>query len=217
MAGILGRRGFPLETAAARICREAGARVRTNVFVRDLDLGVVGVLDGRRLEVVADGLPLFNAAQLVIDTTLVSPIHRDGTPRPRTHDVNGVALQHARRNKEATYPELVGRGAERGLSCWQERLGGRFSAETAQFISSLAWVKTQGMSDLLRRRASTAWTGRWSALLNCAASRAFASSLLDGRASRGNDNETPTPPPSPPLLPPLPCAGGVSRRSVMLP
>ena len=105
-------------------CREAGARVRTNAFVRDLDLGVVGVLDGRRLEVVADGLPLFNAAQLVIDTTLVSPIHRDGTPRPRTHDVNGVALQHARRNKEATYPELVGRGAERGLSCWQEWLGG---------------------------------------------------------------------------------------------
>ena len=37
VAGILGRRGFPLETAAARICREAGARVRTNVFVRDLD------------------------------------------------------------------------------------------------------------------------------------------------------------------------------------
>ena len=39
--------GYPLETAAARICREAGGRVRTNVFLRDLDLGVGGVLDGR--------------------------------------------------------------------------------------------------------------------------------------------------------------------------
>ena len=29
----------------------------------------------------------------------------------------------------------------------------KYAAETAQFISSLAWVKTQGMSDLLRRRA----------------------------------------------------------------
>ena len=40
VAGVLGRRGFPLETAAARICREACGKVRTNVFVQDLDLGV---------------------------------------------------------------------------------------------------------------------------------------------------------------------------------
>ena len=34
----LGRRGFAVESAIARICREGGARVSTNVFVRDLDL-----------------------------------------------------------------------------------------------------------------------------------------------------------------------------------
>ena len=37
--GVLGRRGFAVESAAARICREGGGRVRTNVLVRDLDLG----------------------------------------------------------------------------------------------------------------------------------------------------------------------------------
>ena len=37
VAGVLGRRGHPLESAAARVCREAGA-VRTNVMVRDMDL-----------------------------------------------------------------------------------------------------------------------------------------------------------------------------------
>ena len=36
--GVLGRRGFALESAAARVCREAGARVSTNVMLRDLDL-----------------------------------------------------------------------------------------------------------------------------------------------------------------------------------
>ena len=56
--GTLGRRGFPRENAAARICREAGGRVRSNAFVRDLDLGVVDQFDTRRLEVVVDGLPL---------------------------------------------------------------------------------------------------------------------------------------------------------------
>ena len=55
-AGILGKRGSALDSAALRMCREAG--VTTNVFVRDLDMGTPSALDGRRLEVVADGLPL---------------------------------------------------------------------------------------------------------------------------------------------------------------
>ena len=38
MAGVLGRRGFAVESVVARICREGGARVTTNMFVRDMDL-----------------------------------------------------------------------------------------------------------------------------------------------------------------------------------
>ena len=83
-AGVLGRRGWALESAAARVCREGGARVRLNVFVRDMDLTEPNRLDGRRLEVVADGLPLHGGAQLAIDTTMVSPLHRDGTARRGT-------------------------------------------------------------------------------------------------------------------------------------
>ena len=47
----------------ARICREAGGRVRTNAFVRDLDVPDANPGDGRRLEVVVDGLPLFGGGQ----------------------------------------------------------------------------------------------------------------------------------------------------------
>ena len=68
---MLGRRAFALESAAARVCREAGARVTTNVMVRDLDLVPQERVDGRRREVVADGLPLFHGAQLAVDTTMV--------------------------------------------------------------------------------------------------------------------------------------------------
>ena len=57
-AGVLGRRGFASESAVARICREAGGRVATNTFMRDMDLAVPAT-DNRRLEVVVDGLPLF--------------------------------------------------------------------------------------------------------------------------------------------------------------
>ena len=59
VVGVLGRRGFALESAAARVCREAGARVSLDVRVQDMDLARPDALDNRRLEVVADGLPLF--------------------------------------------------------------------------------------------------------------------------------------------------------------
>ena len=81
-AGVLGRRGCAVESAAARVCREALARVTTNVMLRDLDLFLPHSADGRRLEVVADGLPLFDRAQLAVDTTVVSPLHCDGSARP---------------------------------------------------------------------------------------------------------------------------------------
>ena len=61
--GVLGRRGYPLENVVAWICREAGGRVATNVLVRDLDIAEPIAGDGRRLEVVADGLPLFGGAR----------------------------------------------------------------------------------------------------------------------------------------------------------
>ena len=46
-AGILGE-GFALESVAARICREAGGRVTTNVMLRDLDLAAPNMFDARR-------------------------------------------------------------------------------------------------------------------------------------------------------------------------
>ena len=52
--------------------------------------------------------PLFRGAQLAIDTTMVSPIRRDGTTRRQCASTNGAALLQARRRKERTYPELAG-------------------------------------------------------------------------------------------------------------
>ena len=85
VAGVLGRRGFAVESAAARVCREAGARVSLNVRVQDMDLARPSAFDNRRLEIVADGLPLFHGAQLAVDTTVVSVLRRDGTPPTVCH------------------------------------------------------------------------------------------------------------------------------------
>ena len=41
-------------------------------MVRDLDIAAPDPRDGRRLEIVVDGLPLVGGAQFAVDTTLVS-------------------------------------------------------------------------------------------------------------------------------------------------
>ena len=63
-AGVLGRRGFAVENAAARICREAGGRVSFYVWVRDLDFPVPVNDDARRLEIIVDGLGCHSMAAL---------------------------------------------------------------------------------------------------------------------------------------------------------
>ena len=72
-----------------------GARVTTNVMVRDLDLEAMSVQDGRRLEVYRG--------------RVASPWR--GIVGDRHHDcvaanVDGLRLAAARRLKERTYPEL---------------------------------------------------------------------------------------------------------------
>ena len=183
VAGVLGRRGFALESVGARICREAGARVSTNVFVRDLDLLAP---NARRLEIVAEGLPLFGGAQLAVDTTMVSAHHCDGTARAAP--VVGVALTEARRRKERAYPELVGPRSRAKLVVLAGEVGERWSAETTMFLR-LAAARARCESALLRR-AEQAWRMRWGAML-AASAHAFAASLLEQRSNGAGDGDPP--------------------------
>ena len=61
-------------------------------MVRDMDRLPQDRQDGRRFEVVADGLPLFHGAQLATNTTLVSLVSRDGLQHPRCVREDGAAL-----------------------------------------------------------------------------------------------------------------------------
>ena len=55
-----------------------------------LGLGQPDVVDGRRLEVIVDGLPLHRGAQLAVDTTLVCAL-----PVGRAAQQDGVVLESA--------------------------------------------------------------------------------------------------------------------------
>ena len=137
VVGVLGSRGFALESAAARVCREAGGRVTTNSRIQDMDIVAPNQLDERRIEVLADGLLLFHGAQVAVDTTLVCALRRDGTPRPRCADVDGAALEAARRRK--ALPRVLRATGEHATGCPGGRSGrkavtgdGALSAPTGQ-------------------------------------------------------------------------------------
>ena len=64
--------------------RKAGGRVSTNVMMRDLDITCPhSAMDGRRCF----------GAQLAVDTTMVSSLHRDGTAKRGTAIRGGAVLQ----------------------------------------------------------------------------------------------------------------------------
>ena len=67
--------------AVARICREAGDRVRFNAFLRDMNINV-GAADERRIEVLAQDLPSFGGAQLAVDVGLRSVLSATGEHSP---------------------------------------------------------------------------------------------------------------------------------------
>ena len=143
-----------------------------NVWVRDMDLGEFNAFDGRRLEVVADGLSLWRGAQLAIDMTLVSPLSR-----------RSCTAEGEKKGRRATYPELSGEGGSGTLGC----IGSRswWSLERPRprsFLSALAKAKAQSAPHLLQGRVEAAWLRRWSATLQHGP---FAVSLLDRRPVPG--------------------------------
>ena len=204
-SGILRARGGPLERAAARVCREAGAAVALNVLVRDLNVDPARQ-DDRRIEVIANGLPLWGGAQLAVDTTLVSPLTAAGLPRRAGGRTAGAALLTARRAKERTYPELC-RSNRCRLTVIALEIGGRWSAEAATFVRLLARCRARSAPPPSRAAAISAFTLRWSALLSFAAARSFAASLLslpltgtanvDGELPPLSDILADSPPPPP--------------------
>eukprot|EP00439_Symbiodinium_sp_Y106_P073394 s147_g13.t2 len=150
-SGFLRSRGGSLEGAAARVCREAGARVAMQILVRDLHLVPVRQ-DERRIEVIAKGCErpaLVGGVQVAFDTTLVLP-HRWGSSV-----------------RKPTYPEFASGCRCRVAVLGLER-GGRWSPQTAESDSlpeagpdlqhvyaSLAPGARQAVPELLRAIGGT--------------------------------------------------------------
>ena len=161
----------------ARICREAGARVRTNVQLRNMNV-TVPCDDDRQIEVLASGLPIYNGAQLAVDVTLCSALRADGSARPRAHWQDGAAIEDAVDDKEERYSELT-RGERCRLKVIALESGGRMSMETLQFLTDLSFAKARTAPAYLRKAIQFAFLRRWTRMLAVSVAAVFTASLLE--------------------------------------
>ena len=177
-SGRVKRRSRPYERTWARIFREAGGRVQENVALRDMGAPGIGAADGRRLEILVTGLPLYSGVPLGVDATIVSPLHGDGTPWPHAAQRAGVALRRAEAAKDRAYPELVRSPVVRLVTVAVE-VGGRFSETSLDVLRRLAGAKARSAPEALRAAARAAWLSRWATLLSVAVQDALAATLVD--------------------------------------
>ena len=147
-------------------------------MLRDMNVQGISNRDGRQLEVVANGLPLYGGAQLAVDATLVSPIRRNGTPQPHAATEDGAWLVQARRRKERKYHELLAARRCRLVVLGME-VGGRWREEAQRFVLQLAKARARTVPALLRPSARAAFAHRWTGILAVAAQRALAATLLE--------------------------------------
>ena len=151
--------------------------MKFNAFLRDMNLGVRGD-DERRIEVLVQDLPCFTGAQLAVDITLRSTLSASGEAQPGAAEEDGAVLAQARRDKEATYPELLSSRRCR-LTVVAIETGGRWSDEAADFLWQLALAKAREVPALLTHSAALAWERRWTRMLRTACAVAFAESLVE--------------------------------------
>ena len=114
----------------------------------------VPVSDERRIEVVANGLPLWHGSQLALDATT-----RRGEAHPRADVQPSCAVAAAARRKRTqtyTYPELD-RARRCRLVVVGVEVGGRFGTEAVQFLRLLAGHRAASVPAHLRSAAVASW------------------------------------------------------------
>ena len=193
-SGRLKLRSRPLERTWVRVLREAGARVRENVYLRNAGLPGVQAQDARCVEIVASGLPQCHGVPLAVDATLVSPLRGDGSPHPAAAERPGVSLRRAEQAKSRAYPELVESSVLRLTTAAME-VGGRTNLASRRLLRTAAAARARSEPLPLRPPAARRWLGRWQKMLAVAAQRALAASLVDDGLALldGIDGEAPPP------------------------
>ena len=173
--GVLGRRGYAGESAAARVCREAGARVSTNVTMRDMGPSFPKTAKTRNVWrwsrtacccIMEPSWPSTPPWCLLCEGMV--PLDRGARqwvgPRWR---------QPERGRKDGTQ-SCRGSLGDPALLSSRAKLGD--GGQRKHEISCDTWPKPELVDEPfpLQRRAEAAWLLRWRVIMACSAAKSFA-------------------------------------------
>jgi hypothetical protein len=158
-----------------RVAREAGGRVVPQQLLRDTNAVLQNPQDRRQLALVIYGVSE-HGMPLCCDCTMVSPLRRDGSARPRADTRDGAAIAEAESRKRRTYRELANSRTAK-LMVLASEVGGRWGQDSLQLVCRLAAQKARSAPRLLRRSAELAWSNRWWGLLSVASQDTLAATL----------------------------------------
>ena len=136
--------------------------------------------DGRRLDLYITGLPISGGVPLLVDASIVSPLHADGTVWEGADSLDGASLQRVLEAKQRTYPEFSrsthnDHGKLLILAC---EVGGRFNSDSLWIVKALVDAKVRGVHPHLRRSAAYIWFRRWWGMLSVALQRTCSETIF---------------------------------------
>ena len=134
--------------------------------------------DGRRLDLLVPGLNVHHGLPLFCDITVVSPISRNGLPRPGTSNRGGRLLDTAQADNDVTYDTVTTSGLGQVL-CLGCEVYGRWSAQCVSLVPALARERGRGHHPRIRRGISLSLQNRWWGILGMALHRAVAHCVLN--------------------------------------
>ena len=137
--------------------------------------------DCRRLDLIVPGLNVERGLPLFCDTTVLSPIAGNGTPRPGTSNRDGRILEDAQNDNDDIYSEVItsGLGALLCLGC---EVYGRWSSQCVKLVPALAREYARGLHPRVRRGTSLALQHRWWGILGVALQNSVAHMVIHADA-----------------------------------
>ena len=176
-SGRLRTRAGPPERTMARICREAGATVRFNTRLREMNVAV-SANDERSIEVLASCVAFASRSTIGIrcHSQMCPHVRRERAPPSGFHERGGPD------------PRPGGQGEEERLNFLESEwcrlvvvaleTGGRWSTEAKEFVDSLAVARAREAPRILWRSAFLGWRRRWSRMFAVSCARAFAALVV---------------------------------------
>ena len=164
-----------------RIFREAGVNIPDRNVERTLGTTHIrrSPQDLRRMDLICEGIDgVFGGAPLFMDATLVSPLHGNGTPMPRSATEDGAAVGRAdKKNKEVDYADVEA-SPHAQLLCLGVETYGRWSSHSLQLIRQLVKHKCSNLPPYLEKSMQHSYYRRWWSLLSVCVQKTLTESIL---------------------------------------